>query len=100
MYVLKVSRATHGIDIPFAFDNHESNPMAGDRPENAQVARTISETFVRFAQDGDPNHPALPTWSPYTLGKRATMVFDATSRVENDPRPAIRKLYARLYSGS
>jgi para-nitrobenzyl esterase len=65
-----------------------------------KVARTISETFVRFAQDGDPNHPALPTWSPYTLGKRATMVFDATSRVENDPRPAIRKLYARLYSGS
>ena len=33
-------------------------------------------------------------------GGEIPFVFDATSRVENDPRPAIRKLYARLYSGS
>ncbi|HVW43464.1 MAG TPA: carboxylesterase/lipase family protein [Amycolatopsis sp.] len=87
--------ATHGGEIPFAFDNYQLTPMAGDRPENAQVARTISEAFVRFAQDGDPNHASLPTWSPYSLEQRATMVFDSESHVQHDPRATIRKLYAQ-----
>ncbi|WP_261554186.1 carboxylesterase/lipase family protein [Frankia tisae] len=86
--------ATHGGEIPFVFDNYPLTPMAGDRPENASVARAVSEAFVRFAQEGDPNHPGLPTWSPYTLDRRATMIFDAESRVEDDPRPAIRELHA------
>jgi para-nitrobenzyl esterase len=55
---------------------------------------------VRFALDGDPNHPELPTLSPYTLGQRATMVFDAIPRAEDDPRPAIRKLYSKFYAGT
>jgi len=92
--------AMHGGEIPFAFDNYALTPVAGDRPENAQVAHVMSEAFVRFATGGDPNHPGLPTWSPYTLGRRATMVFDVTPRAENDPRPGIRKLYAKFYAGT
>jgi para-nitrobenzyl esterase len=88
--------ATHGIDIPFAFDNHESNPMAGDRPENSAVATVVSEAFVRFAHDGDPNHAALPKWFPYSLDERATMLLDLESRVENDPRADLRRLYSQL----
>ncbi len=92
--------AMHGGEIPFVFDNYRLTPMAGDRPENAQVARVMSEAFVRFAADGDPNHPDLPTWSPHTLEQRATMVFDSASHAEGDPRPAIRDLYAKYYAGS
>jgi para-nitrobenzyl esterase len=92
--------AMHGGEIPFVFDNYALTPVAGERPENAQVARAMSEAFVRFALDGDPNHPGLPAWSPYALGQRATMVFDVTPRAENDPRPEIRKLYAKLYAGT
>src|ERR1700678_1962790 len=92
--------AMHGGEIPFVFDNYPLTPVAGHRPENAQVARVMSEAFVRFAADGDPNHPELPAWSPYTLDQRATMVFDAASHPEDDPRPAIRELYAKFYSGS
>jgi para-nitrobenzyl esterase len=92
--------AMHGGEIPFVFDNYALTPVAGDRPENAQVARVMSEAFVRFALDGDPNHPELPRWDPYTLGQRATMVFDVDPRPENDPRPEIRKLYAKFYAGT
>ena len=92
--------AMHGGEIPFVFDNYALTPVAGDRPENAQVARVMSEAFVRFAADGDPNHPNLPTWSPYTPGQRATMVFDAVSHPEDDPRPAIRELYAKFYAAT
>ncbi|WP_163551940.1 carboxylesterase family protein [Candidatus Frankia alpina] len=87
--------ATHGGEIPFVFDNYPLTPMAGDRPENASVARAVSEAFVRFAQQGDPNHSGLPAWSPYTLDRRTTMIFDAESHVEDDPRPAIRELHTR-----
>jgi para-nitrobenzyl esterase len=90
----------HGGEIQFVFDNYALTPVAGDRPENAQVARVMSEAFSRFALDGDPNHPDLPTWSPCTLGQRATMVFDVTPQAENDPRPGIRRLYAKFYAGS
>jgi para-nitrobenzyl esterase len=90
----------HGGEIPFVFDNYGLTPVAGERPENAQVARVMSQAFVRFAAGGDPNHPELPTWSPYTLEKRATMVFDAAARAEDDPRPAIRELYAKFYASS
>jgi para-nitrobenzyl esterase len=92
--------AMHGGEIPFVFDNYALTPVAGDRPENAQVARVMSEAFVRFAADGDPNHPDLPAWSPYTLEQRATMVFDAVPHAEDDPRPAIRELYAKFYAAT
>jgi para-nitrobenzyl esterase len=92
--------AMHGGEVPFVFNNYALTPVAGDRPENAQVGRDMSEAFVRFAADGDPNHPDLPTWSPYTLEQRATMVFDAVPHAEDDPRPGIRELYAKFYAGS
>ncbi|MCW2621485.1 MAG: putative carboxylesterase, type [Frankiales bacterium] len=92
--------ATHGIDIPFALDNWAGNPMAGGRPENAQVASLVSETFVRFAQQGHPQHPDIPEWRPYTPGDRSTFVFDLTCHLENDPRREVRELYAGLASAT
>jgi para-nitrobenzyl esterase len=86
----------HGIDIPFALNNYDLTPMAGDRPENPRVGRIVSDTFVRFAQEGNPNHDAIPKWSPYSLDERATLNLDLESSVENDPRSALRELYAEL----
>jgi para-nitrobenzyl esterase len=91
--------ACHGLDIPFAFDNYEYTPMAGDRPENAEMGRITSEAWVRFAHDGDPNHPGLPTWPTYSAEDRSTMVFDTTCHVEVDPRPGLRELYAKAATG-
>lgn len=88
--------ATHGNDIPFALNNFASSPMAGTHPDNPQVGRMVSEAFVRFAAEGDPNNALLPAWQPYSLDERATLVFDLPPRVEHDPRRAIRELYAEL----
>jgi para-nitrobenzyl esterase len=88
--------ATHGGDIPFALNNYKCTPLAGDRPENAAMGRIMSEAFVRFAHGGDPNHPGLPAWRPYTPTDRCTMVFDASCRIEVDPRAQLRELYSRL----
>ncbi len=49
-----------------------------------------------FARTGDPNHPGLPRWTPYSLERRETMVLDRTSRMENDPRGDERRFFGRI----
>ena len=50
----------------------------------------MMDALLRFARTGNPG------WAPYTLPQRATMIFDTTSRVENDPRRAEREFFARI----
>jgi para-nitrobenzyl esterase len=88
--------AAHGGDIPFALNNYRCTPMAGDRPENEKMGEVMSESFVRFAHSGNPNHASLPQWEPYSLSARSTMVFDVECRKEDDPHAELRELYARL----
>jgi para-nitrobenzyl esterase len=88
--------ATHGGDIPFAFNNYQSTPFAGERAENAAMGRLMSESFVRFAHSGNPNHQGLPSWRPYTPDDRCTMVFDVPAKLEADARSELRQLYAKL----
>ena len=62
--------------------------MSGTGPEAQRVADAMSAAWLRFARTGNPG------WAPYTPRDRATMVFDATAKVVNDPSGAERKLFA------
>lgn len=87
--------AFHTMDIPLVFDNVAA---AGSRVAGADaqtVADRLSDAFIAFARSGDPNHPGLPAWRPYGLTDRETMVFDVGTRLENDPRGAERRFFAR-----
>ncbi|MDO8362032.1 MAG: carboxylesterase family protein, partial [Actinomycetota bacterium] len=86
--------ATHGGDIPFALANWMLHPMAGERPENAAFSAIVSEAFVRFAHTGDPNHPGLPDWRPYTTEHRCTMLLNTTPHAVDDPNQRLRRLWA------
>jgi para-nitrobenzyl esterase len=44
---------------------------------------------VAFARTGNPNTPKLPTWPVYSP-RRDTMLFNNTSRIEQDPDRAAR----------
>jgi para-nitrobenzyl esterase len=89
--------APHTIDIALAFDNTDKpGALAGNGPDARKLAAQMSETFIAFARTGDPNNPALPRWTPYTLPGRETMIFDAASHMENDPRGRERELFARV----
>jgi para-nitrobenzyl esterase len=87
--------ATHGGDIPLAMNNYSYTPMAGDRPDNTQMAEIMSEAFVQFAHSGNPNHPVLPEWKPYNAEERNTLVFDLPCRTECDPHSELRQLHAQ-----
>lgn len=78
-------KASHAMEIPFLFDNTDDVPMTGERPDKHELAVAMSEVWAAFARSGDPNHPGVPKWEPYTVDNRATMLFDVPCRAEVDP---------------
>ena len=78
-------KASHAMEIPFVFDNTDDVGMTGERPDKHELAVAMSETWAAFARNGDPNHPGIPKWEPFTANNRATMLFDVPSRPEIDP---------------
>jgi para-nitrobenzyl esterase len=89
--------APHGFDIPLVFGNLDTdNSLAGDGPDAGAVSSMMSDAFVSFARNGVPRSEHLPEWKPYTLPNRETMVIARSPGLENDPRGAERKLFARV----
>ena len=83
-------RSLHTLETPFVFNNVAgASALTGAGPEALRLAEEMSEAWVSFATSGDPNSPesGLPHWPTYQYqpGTRATMLFDTTSRVTNDP---------------
>lgn len=87
--------ACHSLEISFAFDNLDKEgletpeKLVGNNPPQ-QLADTMHAAWVAFATRGDPG------WPRYDLSRRATMRFDTTSEVVNDPRSAERALWEGL----
>jgi para-nitrobenzyl esterase len=89
--------AMHTMDIPLVFDNvRQPGSLTGNTPEAQATADQMSDAFIAFARSGNPNHAGIPQWKPYELNERQTMVFNATSHLEADPRGAERKLFAKV----
>ncbi|HEX6636789.1 MAG TPA: carboxylesterase/lipase family protein, partial [Steroidobacteraceae bacterium] len=89
--------AFHTLDIPLMFGTLTApNSATGDSADARAVSATMQGALLAFARTGDPNYQGMPRWQPYTLPRRATMVFDRESRLEDDPRGAERRLFARV----
>ena len=58
----------------------------GTSPERYRLAGIMSRAWAAFAHSGNPNHDDLPVWPRYDPELRATMLFDVSCRVEDDPR--------------
>ncbi|MFB0514698.1 MAG: carboxylesterase/lipase family protein, partial [Candidatus Bathyarchaeia archaeon] len=80
--------ACHSLEIAFVFDTlgNGTEPLFGTNPPQ-QLADTMHAAWVAFAIRGDPG------WPKYDLSRRATMRFDTTSEVVDDPRSAERALW-------
>jgi len=86
-------RAPHGMENVFVFDHPGMAPFSGTDPARFQVADNMSQAWATFARKGDPSHNGIPKWPAYTLEKRATMLFDKTCIVANDPVAEQRKAW-------
>jgi len=83
--------ACHALEIAFVFDTlgNGIGPLWGNDPPQ-QLADTMHAAWVAFATSGDPG------WPKYDLKRRATMRFDTTLEVVDDPRSAERALWEGL----
>jgi para-nitrobenzyl esterase len=90
--------APHTLDIALVFGNLEAEDSyaAGGGEAARTVSAAMMDAFIAFARTGDPNHPGLAVWTPYSLEGRETMVFDVNSRLAGDPRGEERRLFARV----
>ena len=87
----------HALDLAFVFDNvAKSEAMVGSGAEPSGLAEQMSSAWIAFARTGRPDTGAVPAWPAFTLGERATMVFDVQSLVVNDFRREERALLAAL----
>ncbi|MES1971166.1 MAG: carboxylesterase/lipase family protein [Pseudomonadota bacterium] len=89
--------AFHTMDIPLVFGTLDARgSQTGTAADARAASAAMQDSFVAFAIAGDPNHAGLPAWPVYDLTGRATMIFDARSHVEQDPRRWQRELFARI----
>ena len=76
----------HAAELAFTFDNAElCDHYSGGSIGAIVLSKQISTAWVSFARTGNPNHDDLPYWPKYTSERRATMQFDSTCAVRNDP---------------
>jgi para-nitrobenzyl esterase len=89
--------AFHGLDVPFVFNTVPLVPETVGRGADARrLADQMSDALLAFARTGNPNSGGLPRWPAYDLERRATMMFDARPRIEDDPRGNERRLFAPI----
>ncbi len=93
--------APHTLDLALAFDNVKLSPgMVGESAEDQaraqKMADIVSETYIAFARTGNPNNVHVPKWPAFDLKKRATMIFDLPTRVEDDPRGRERRYLGQV----
>lgn len=59
--------------------------MSGVGPEQQRIADLMSESWLAFARNGNPNNKLVPDWPAYSPPERAAMVFDLQPKVVKDP---------------
>ncbi len=90
-------RASHALEIPFAFDNAQlCHAFTGGGPDAVALAAVMSETWIQFARTGNPNNAVLPEWKAYDEKNRATMTFNDVSALQNDPGKAEREVWKKI----
>jgi para-nitrobenzyl esterase len=88
-------KTPHTLEIPMVFDTVEnSRALVGPGPEPQKVADQMSSAWIAFARTGDPNTALTPHWPRYDAARRATMIFNVASKVEDDPYAEVRKALA------
>ncbi|MFZ2174366.1 MAG: carboxylesterase/lipase family protein [Rhodococcus sp. (in: high G+C Gram-positive bacteria)] len=91
--------ATHGFELFAVFDIADSLfgralTLFGGRRGMKKVTDTVQRHWLHFAAEGKP----LASWPPYDTDRRATLVFDAVTTVQDDPRRD-RRLAWEGYAG-
>jgi para-nitrobenzyl esterase len=67
--------------------------FAGAGPDAKRLADAMMDAWVAFARCGDPSHPGIPAWPPYTAPRRATLEIGSPFRVVDAPGEERRRAF-------
>lgn len=88
-----IYKSMHCMELPFVFDNIDRcQEMTGGGKDAQLLADRMSRAWLAFARTGNPNHKGLPNWPTFTGQTGATMLFDNTCTVKNNPDKAVLEL--------
>jgi para-nitrobenzyl esterase len=87
----------HGMCVPLTMDNIHSAQWSNVHEAQPLAAR-MSQAWINFGAKGDPNHPDIPIWAPYSTNERSTMIFDDPCLAVNDPFGGERALLQEILS--
>ena len=88
--------APHTMDIALAFGTLDAVGSYTGTGAGARAASSaMMARFIAFARTGIPDRAGMDAWPQYRPDRRATMIFDTTSYVQDDPRGWERALFAR-----
>jgi hypothetical protein len=86
--------ARHSAEIEYVLGNLDRSPMYAWTAEDRAVSEVAQGYFVRFIESGDPNTTGLPTWPPYSTGRR--MILDVQPRAQMDAAAVRGRLFDDL----
>ena len=73
--------ASHGMELPFMFNNVQNmREMTGGTDRAYRFQQTVSDIWLSFIRTGDPNIKGIPAWEPYSEENGFTMILDDTCR--------------------
>lgn len=77
--------AMHALEIPFVWKSTRGWDLVFGGEPPPQLADEMHQAWINFVRTGDPNHDGIDAWPHYDAARRATMRFDAVSKVVDDP---------------
>jgi len=84
--------AVHGSELPLVWDKLDdplSAPLGPDGAEGQALSEIMHAHWAAFIRSGQP----MTDWTRYDPAARDTMLFDAQSRMVNDPDASERQLW-------
>jgi para-nitrobenzyl esterase len=76
-------KAVHCMELPFVFNNiARCEEMTGGTKDAYILADKMSQSWINFARNGNPNHKGLPNWMPYNAQNTTTMHFNNQCEVK------------------
>lgn len=92
-------RACHALELPFVFGTLTApfqDRFAGTGPVVTGLSETMMDAWLSFARSGNPSSLSAGDWVPYDLTRRATMVFDTKTQLEDAPYEDERVAWEKL----
>jgi len=77
--------AFHGAELPYVFGNRYPASWDWSR-DDAALAQQMTDYWINFARNGDPNGPNLPAWPRYIHTKPKAMRFGRNTSAGDIPQ--------------